>query len=264
MTLAVEDLAEKMARRRGSRAGVSRGEHSSAHWGYSYGGGQQQPTNRQQTKRERRWWNEFLAHPDYISTTRHLQDSWKTWAPGVYEDYLQCHHDIFNRNPDLNLVYPPGSDTVLPFASITTNLGPKTVCSRHRDCKNKATGICGIKVLGPHNSRLGGHIVLHELGLVVEMRPGDVIFFPSAIISHETIPIGVLEKRYSLVWYSASGLFRWRDAGFKSLLSWEEQDPTAYGQHQSQGESRWAAGWKNFPTLFDLASQAGQLLPPSM
>lgn len=109
---------------------------------------------------------------------------WKTWAPGVYEDYLQCHLDILERDPDLDLdlVYPPDSADVLPFASITASLGPKTVCERHRDCKNKAAGVCAIKVLGPHNSRLGGHIVLHELGLIVEMRPGDVLFFPSAVI----------------------------------------------------------------------------------
>lgn len=41
LTSAMEDLAEKMARRKRSRPGVSRGEHSSADWGYSYGGGQQ-------------------------------------------------------------------------------------------------------------------------------------------------------------------------------------------------------------------------------
>ncbi|KIO26893.1 hypothetical protein M407DRAFT_63542, partial [Tulasnella calospora MUT 4182] len=139
-----------------------------------------------------------------------------TWAPEVYEDYLKCHTDVVASDPSLDLVYPAESTSILPFASLTVNLGPRTACNRHRDIKNRgAGGKCAVKVLGPYDSKCGGHIVLHELGLVVEMPPGDTIFFPSAIISHETIPIGADERRYSLVWYSAGGLFRWCDANFQ-------------------------------------------------
>lgn len=139
---------------------------------------------------------------------------------------------------------------------MTANLGPRTVCNRHRDIKNKAAGgLCAIKVLGPHDSSRGGHIVLHELGLVVEMQPGDVVFFPSAVISHETIPVGTEEKRYSLVWYSAGGLFRWRDANFQTLASWQIEDPAAHRHHQRQGEVRWAEGWTRFSTLSNLLAR---------
>lgn len=41
LTTALEELAGSMASRRGQAPGVARGEHSWAHWGYSYGGGQQ-------------------------------------------------------------------------------------------------------------------------------------------------------------------------------------------------------------------------------
>lgn len=41
LTSAVEDLAGKMSLRSAASSGVPRGEHAWAHWGYSYGGGEQ-------------------------------------------------------------------------------------------------------------------------------------------------------------------------------------------------------------------------------
>lgn len=183
-------------------------------------------------------------------------DSWKTWAPDVYEDYLKCHSSIVARDPSLDLVYPPQAKDVLPFAALTANLGPRTVCSRHRDIKNRGPGgVCTVKTLGRYDSKRGGHVVLHELGLIVEMEPGDVIFFPSAIISHETIPIGPEETRYSLVWYSAGGLFRWCDAGFRSLVSLEALDSNAHAEHQNKGKARQAEGWSRYSTLSELIAK---------
>lgn len=40
LTSALETLAKNMASRKTGRDGVARGEHASASWGYSYGGGQ--------------------------------------------------------------------------------------------------------------------------------------------------------------------------------------------------------------------------------
>ncbi|KAG8947699.1 hypothetical protein FRC04_010543 [Tulasnella sp. 424] len=260
LTASLETLARNMENRQASAPGVPRGEHSWAHWGYSYGGGERRPTSRQQTKQERTWWGHFLDQPAYINTTQTILDSWKTWAPNVLSDYTQCHQDILERLPTLDRVHGADPDSILPFASLTANLGPQTVCQAHRDIKNKASGgICGIKTLGPYNWQLGGHIVLHELGLVVEMRPGDIIFFPSAVITHETIPVSPDEKRYSLVWYSAGGLFRWCDADFQSLRNWATQDPTAYNAHQEKGETRWTNGWKNFSTLSELVVQSERI-----
>ncbi|KIO29006.1 hypothetical protein M407DRAFT_71161, partial [Tulasnella calospora MUT 4182] len=184
-------------------------------------------------------------------------DSWKTWAPEIYEDYLQCHCNIVARDSSLDLIYPAETLDILPFASLTANLGPRTTCCRHRDSKNRgAGGLCAVKTLGRFNWKRGGHLILHKLGLIVEMRPGDVVFFPSAIISHENIPIGDSEKRYSLVWYSAGGLFHWQDANFHSLISWGEVDPIGLDDHQRKGEYRWINGWKRHSTLSELIARA--------
>ncbi|KAG8982257.1 hypothetical protein FRB90_006914, partial [Tulasnella sp. 427] len=183
--------------------------------------------------------------------------SWKTWAPNIYADYLDCHTGITSRDPSLDLVHPFDAPDSLPFASLTANLGPQTVCHHHRDIKNKCSGgLCAIKALGTFDSTLGGHLVLHELGLIVEIPSGDTVFFPSAVISHETIPIGADETRYSLVWYSAGGLFRWRDSGFQLLTEWAGKDRAAYDRHQNEGETRWNDGWRKFSTLSELTAKA--------
>ncbi|KAG8933462.1 hypothetical protein FRC01_009130 [Tulasnella sp. 417] len=254
---AVEKMATQVKSKKS--AGVPRGDHRWAHWGYSYGGGETKPMNKQQTRLERDAWNEFLSEPEYIEATKILHDSWQTWAPDVLQDYEECHQAIMLHDPSLDRVCPAKTGVDLPFASLTANLGPQTVCDKHRDVKNRANGgVCVVKTLGKYDWQWGGHIVLHELGLVVEMKPGDALFFPSAIITHSTIPILDGETRYSLVWYSAGGLFRWKDADFQTHVDWRQDSPEEYRRHQKEGELRWNQGWKKFATLSQLSARVSK------
>lgn len=171
--------------------------------------------------------------------------SFEHWAPELHKLYSDTHAKITEH-------YGLHKDTIggnCPFAAITVNFGPQVVCWRHRDLKNLAYGVCPITVLGDFDSELGGHIILHELKLIVQMRSGDTIFIPSAVVTHETMPIGPGETRESIALYSAGGVFRDADAGFQSYTSWEKKDKAAYDQHILKGEQRWADGWSLFTTL---------------
>lgn len=160
------------------------------------------------------------------------------------------------HDPSLDRVCPATMGVDLPFACMTANLGPQTVCEKHRDVKNRANGgLCAVKTLGKYDWRRGGHIVLHELGLVVEMKPGDVLFFPSAVITHSTIPILDGETRYSLVWYSAGGLFRWKNADYQTHGDWRKRSPEEFKRHHKEGELRWSKGWRKFATLSELSAR---------
>ncbi|KIO15368.1 hypothetical protein M407DRAFT_51980, partial [Tulasnella calospora MUT 4182] len=61
---------------------------------------------------------------------------------------------------------------------------------------------------GKFNYKRGGQLVLHEYRLIIELQPGQLILFPSALITHCNIPLQKGEERYSLTLYSAGGLYR--------------------------------------------------------
>lgn len=166
------------------------------------------------------------------------------WAPKLFALYSKVEVEMLAAELVLDFIAKH-----FPFAAATANFGPRTFCLSHRDLKNLAFGLCVIIALGKFDFQKGGHLILHELKLIVEMRPGDIAFIPSAVVSHENVPVAEDETRQSLVFYSAGGLFRWIDAGRQSYKAWKESNTEAYERHQREGEARWKSGWSLF-TVF--------------
>ncbi|KAG9041182.1 hypothetical protein FS837_012638 [Tulasnella sp. UAMH 9824] len=238
--------------------GTPRGPHAWTRWGYSIGGGEKLPMSTSQPrKKERELWKGFLACPFFKAVTEHLMESFEMWAPEIHQKYDECHKHILSQLKALDCI-DPSSALSVPFAALTANLGPQTVCWPHQDSKNLSSGVCLILVLGSFNHRYGGHIVLHEARIIVEMKPGDALFLPSAVITHENIPIQAEETRYSLVFYSAGGLFRWKDCGSQTNKAFEAQDKEAFAAHfsEAKAQERWKAGLDGFPTLEALKRRA--------
>ena len=124
-----------------------------------------------------------------------------------YADHLQRlldHDDKLVRNFDNSV-----------FAACAFNFGPQTVCYKHRDHSNLPFGWCGVTALGNYNYKLGGHMVLWDLGLVIEFPPGSTIFLPSASLEHSNATIQKDERRYSFTQFTSGGTFRWVDYGFQ-------------------------------------------------
>ncbi|EDR06992.1 uncharacterized protein LACBIDRAFT_299476 [Laccaria bicolor S238N-H82] len=96
----------------------------------------------------------------------------------------------------------------------------------------------------------GSHLVLWDLGLVIEFPPGSTIFIPSASLDHSNASIQKEERRYSFTQYTAGGTFRWVDYGFQKAdeylasLSEEEQQAAA-----EEGRDRLAFGLSLFSTI---------------
>jgi hypothetical protein len=109
------------------------------------------------------------------------------------------------------------------------------MCFLHRDVQNIPYGFCAITTAGSYDHQVGGHLVLWELGLVVEFPSGSTILIPSATISHCNTSIQLNESRYSMTQYCAGGLFRWVEFGFRTKKSLEK---TAMGRvHVSQADA---------------------------
>jgi hypothetical protein len=162
------------------------------------------------------------------------------WAPKLHGRYSKTLQAILENDPKLT---PNFNHSV--FACATLNLGPKTVCFRHKDHGNLPYGWCGVTTCGDFDYTKGGHLILWELGLVLEFPPGCTILLPSACISHSNVAIGSSETRYSFTQYTAGAIFRWVDNGCKldddfwSGLSDEQvvEEKRKRGAHFAEGLS---------------------------
>ena len=108
----------------------------------------------------------------------------------------------------------PFCDSVFPAISI--NFTP-AVSVPHRDHANLADGLCWVLAGGSFDPKRGGHMVLHELKLLIEFPPGSSILFPSAILTHSNTAIQEGEERWSVTQFAAGGLFRWVEYGYHTI-----------------------------------------------
>ncbi|KAI0369565.1 hypothetical protein BV20DRAFT_946050, partial [Pilatotrama ljubarskyi] len=121
------------------------------------------------------------------------------------------------------------------FGSATFNLGPRVVTYVHTDHLNLPAGWCAITAVGDFDPSEGGHLLLWDLGLMIEFPPGALVLIPSAILRHSNTIVRPHEHRYSFTQYSAGGLFRWVECGCKSQATFLAQG----GVYDLSGEERW-------------------------
>ncbi|KAL0569762.1 hypothetical protein V5O48_012205 [Marasmius crinis-equi] len=194
-----------------------RGKFPAISFGMSYGGGQTQPM--------------MLAHSDHNT---HILEEFRS-DPNVQrvvrsQEYaMQAHfsklHALYTRVLDRLIADEElGLSRNFPrtcFAAATLNAG-RTVTLKHVDHLNLFCGMCAVFNIGDFDPRVGGHLVLWDLGLIIEFPPGCTILFPSALLAHSNIPIGLGESRASLTQFTAAGLFRWvHNGGMSNADYWE-------------------------------------------
>lgn len=114
--------------------------------------------------------------------------------------------------------------------------------------QNLAFGWCAITALGDYDPTLGGHLVLWDLGIIIEFPPGSTILIPSACIKHSNISIQPHETRYSIVQYAAGDLFKWSAETFDGVKSYR------YGTTSAVD-----AGKKRVQQFMDMFSTESQL-----
>lgn len=95
--------------------------------------------------------------------------------------------------------------------------------------------------------------MLWDLHLVIEFPPGSTILIPSASLRHGNTAIQPGETRYSFTQYTAGGIFRWIEHGFRKTsecytsLTTEEK-----AVQERHGEERWMFGVGLFSKLASL------------
>ncbi|KAH8101604.1 hypothetical protein BXZ70DRAFT_871029, partial [Cristinia sonorae] len=126
--------------------------------------------------------------------------------PRVYAMYTVNELQLRIRDGLINHFFPN-----CPFSAQSLNLSLQSLASPHVDLKNLVFGLCCIIPLGHFNGETSAQLVLVEPKVIVELRPGDVFFFPSACIRHYSASLAKPEQetRQCMIMYTAGGLFRW-------------------------------------------------------
>lgn len=159
---------------------------------------------------------------------------------------------LAQRQPELRR---PFDNSIFP--ACTVNFGPNVATVPHLDFNNDPALMCLIQSLGNFDPKLGGHLVLWDLKLVIEFPPGSTICIPSSLLSHSNLPIRAGETRASFTQYAAGALFRWVDHGFGTVKSCE---PKLKQHLANEGHSRLRAALDLFTTLdqhIDLVREKG-------
>jgi hypothetical protein len=156
------------------------------------------------------------------------------YFPKLFKYYDNVLESVCALSQDCNFPYQD-----LPFASYTLNVGDKCICNVHVDALNLSTGLCLVIPLGNFDPRKGGHLILHELRLFLELPPGSIVLFPSAIISHENVTISDGESRRAFTGFTPAFMFQWAENGFSRVPEMSKEERIEYGlQHWNMGKSR--------------------------
>ncbi|KAH7872081.1 uncharacterized protein C8R40DRAFT_1053391, partial [Lentinula edodes] len=189
-----------------------RGDFASRTVGYGYGNGRVKPQNYKISGRaNQKAMRELLQNRSIRRISGFTNVLFNSFCHKNYVEYNTTHHELLQKHPGLRNAFPHTS-----FAAVTFNLGPQSYSPPHMDPDNRASGWCVDTAMGPFDPDKGGQLVLWDLKLVIRFPPGSSILFPSALITHSTIPIQPHETRYAMIQYSSGGIFRWRDNGFQS------------------------------------------------
>ncbi|KAJ7025053.1 hypothetical protein C8F04DRAFT_1269659 [Mycena alexandri] len=236
---------------RPEQRGGRRGTFSSASAGISFGGGQQVPGNLSLPAAMALVFQRLFALSCFFRIA-----GFANGKPLLIR--LLCPQNLI---PPLQGFFKPGTPPSTlwlrrnfnrrfsVFAAATFNFGPATVTFPHIDALNLAWGWCAITALGFFNPDVGGHLVLWDLRLIIRFPPGSTILIPSAILRHSNVTIAAGERRYSFTQYTAAGLFRWVDNGFRTEAGVEDatrHDLEAQAARVRARQTRWSTGINSY------------------
>lgn len=100
---------------------------------------------------------------------------------------------------------------------------------RHRDSTNTTRVPCILLVTELADLKKGGQLVLEELRLVLELAPGDIVIFPSTLITHWNLGLGEGQIRSSLAAWCSAANEMWADQDCEARVDSSarpQQDPT--------------------------------------
>ena len=139
-----------------------------------------------------------------------LSDSVNQFVQEYYEDYYVKLKKL-DWEP-----FAPRSFGVFPMIAINFN----AISGYHWDDKDDPNSLCFLIALGEFE---GGELYFPQLNIIVKLRPGQIVAFPSRLLLHRNF-IVIKGIRFSIVYYVHSGFFK-LSRNFKNLYA-EDTDDT--------------------------------------
>ncbi|KAJ6538071.1 hypothetical protein B0H19DRAFT_962212 [Mycena capillaripes] len=213
--------------------------------GLSYGKGQTAPswlcTNYDELA------NRLLANSHIGRMATFASTAFAMWAPRLYKYYHEHDSKLRRQFPHLRRLFKKSI-----FSGAAFNFGPNFWTFKHRDVLNLPFGWCAIQAAGPFDPTKGGHLVLWDLMLVIEFPLGALILIPSITLSHSNVPVQPGDKRASFTQFTAGGIFRYVDNGFRTEKELAAEDPVEFERLAALKETRWEMGMGLFSTVDEL------------
>ncbi|KAF9035951.1 hypothetical protein BJ165DRAFT_642156 [Panaeolus papilionaceus] len=222
-----------------------RGSFVSLPFGISYGSGQTVP-QRLATGNHGALVKTLLEDVDLQRLANYADSAFQLWAPKLYSHYQECLSKVEQATGTSR------NFRRCAFACANLNMGPQTIAIKHCDSLNAAYGLCSIQSLGEFDPKLGGHLILWDLSLVIEFPPYSTILIPSACLTHSNVPIQQDETRLSFTQYSAGGLFRWVSNACMTESALKAYDEVEYNKIMEKKSNRWKECLKLFSTYKEL------------
>lgn len=190
----------------------------------------------------------FFFFNSTINKSLFLTATFALWHPKAYRYYKINLDKLWDVYPHLSLPLFPRS--ILPTAAF--NLGNRVVTKRHIDSRNCPFGWCTITALGDFDASKGGHLILWDIGMVLEFPAGACICLPSALIAHSNIPTNTSETRMSFTQYCSGEVFRHVENGFQTDKNLEINDPAILLFRKNARKTRVEEGYEMFSKMGDL------------
>ncbi|KAF8321912.1 hypothetical protein F5887DRAFT_904460, partial [Amanita rubescens] len=237
-----------------------RGPFPSIPHGISFGGGQKEPQFLKHSSKEREaMFESLLMRKSIQRICKFASSGFKLYGERNYEYVRETVEAIRARQEELGgeSLRRPYDDQLGVFPCRSVNVGMQSMSSPHTDDGNLAQAWCSITPLGHFNPKKGGHLVLWDLGLVIDFPPGSTVLIPSALILHSNSSIRHGETRFSIVQYVAGGLFRWVNNGYMT-----EEDRLAKESmkeldlRETEQKMRWEKAVNMFTKVDELTDDA--------
>ncbi|KAF9486863.1 hypothetical protein BDN71DRAFT_1553933, partial [Pleurotus eryngii] len=211
-----------------------RGPFPAAAIGISYGGGQKKPGNLRLGGPEiQNVLEDLIKNKGIQRLAGFAASGFATYAPRTYGCYNRTMEALLAGHSDLRRNFKN-----FPWAAMTFNMGPQTVCFPHLDSGNLPWGWCGVTTIGEFHPDFWRPPV-------IRFPPGATILIQSALMKHSNTLIRDGETRYSVTQYSAGGLFRLVENGLASDKKRDAEakhDPALKAKRDAARATRWQRG----------------------